>query len=85
MNGLQVRKTMHAIRYTLIERWYAFEDAIKLSKSDPEIDWTILDPRPIFEPKEDSYDGELSEQSFLEEDVHSVDQGSLKSAQVNAA
>ncbi|KAI0396367.1 mitochondrial 39-S ribosomal protein L47 (MRP-L47)-domain-containing protein [Xylariaceae sp. FL0594] len=34
----EVRKTMKAIRHTLTERWYVWEDARKLAENDPEID-----------------------------------------------
>jgi hypothetical protein len=34
----QVRKTMKAIRHTLIERWYAFESARQNAMTDPQID-----------------------------------------------
>ncbi|KAL1883799.1 hypothetical protein VTK73DRAFT_8335 [Phialemonium thermophilum] len=33
-----VRKTMGAIRHTLTERYYLWEDALKLAKADPEVD-----------------------------------------------
>ncbi|KAJ2907391.1 uncharacterized protein MKZ38_003248 [Zalerion maritima] len=35
-----VLKTMKSIKHTLTERWYAWEDAVKLAKEDPEIDLT---------------------------------------------
>lgn len=39
-NGIyaQVRLTMRAIKHTLTERLYAWEDAVKLAETDPEID-----------------------------------------------
>lgn len=34
---LQVRKTQNAIKHVLTERFYAWEDAVKLAETDPEI------------------------------------------------
>lgn len=34
----QIQKTQKAIKYTLTERYYAWEDALKLARADPEIE-----------------------------------------------
>lgn len=44
----QVRKTQRAIRQTLTERWYAFEDARKLAASDVTVD--LSGDGPAYEP-----------------------------------
>jgi large subunit ribosomal protein L47 len=33
-----VRQTMKAIRHSLTERWYSWEEARKLAREDPEVD-----------------------------------------------
>lgn len=83
---------MHAIRYTLVERWYAFEDAVKLSKSDPYIDWGQEDDVSIYMPKEEKLwedDDEtlsLEEGSGVEgEQIRSSNGSGAKPIQVNAA
>lgn len=35
-----MRKTQNAIKHALTERYYAWEDAVKLAKVDPEIEFT---------------------------------------------
>jgi large subunit ribosomal protein L47 len=35
--GMQVRKTMKNIKWVLVERWYAWEDARKLAREDETI------------------------------------------------
>ncbi|KAF1987411.1 MRP-L47-domain-containing protein [Aulographum hederae CBS 113979] len=45
-----VKSTMKAIRHTLIERWHAWNDAKKLAKTDPEVDFS---KRPAYQPVED--------------------------------
>ncbi|KAF2395713.1 MRP-L47-domain-containing protein [Trichodelitschia bisporula] len=44
-----IRRTMRAIKHTLTERWYAWEDARQLADSDPEINQSGSGPlyRPI--------------------------------------
>lgn len=37
MSLQQVRKTQNAIKHALTERFYAWEDALKLAEKDPEI------------------------------------------------
>lgn len=34
---LQVRRTMRAIKHALTERYYTWEDAVKVAETDPEI------------------------------------------------
>lgn len=46
----EVRRTMNAIRHTLTERWYLWEDARKLAEKDPEID--LDNPQHPFTPKD---------------------------------
>ena len=36
-NSSQVKKTLRAIRQALTERYYTWEDAVEVAKSDPEI------------------------------------------------
>lgn len=43
----QVRKTQAAIKHTLTERFYAWEDARKLAQQDPEIN---LSGGPVYTP-----------------------------------
>lgn len=38
--SLQVRKTQNGIKHVLTERFYAWEDAVKLAEKDPEIVFT---------------------------------------------
>jgi hypothetical protein len=51
---------MRSIKNMLIERWYAFEDAVKMSKKDPSIDWTN-DPGAMYSEEEDTSDGLVGE------------------------
>lgn len=37
LGRIQVRLTMRAIRHVLTERFYTWEDAVELAKTDPEI------------------------------------------------
>jgi len=41
---------MRAIKHTLTERFYAWEDAVELAKDDPEVD--LSGQGPAFTPKE---------------------------------
>ncbi|KAK1755767.1 mitochondrial 39-S ribosomal protein L47 (MRP-L47)-domain-containing protein [Echria macrotheca] len=45
-----VKKTMQGIKHVLTERQYAWEDAVKLAETDPEID--LSGEGPVFTPKE---------------------------------
>ncbi|KAI1107012.1 MRP-L47-domain-containing protein [Jackrogersella minutella] len=53
----EVRKTMKAIKHTLTERYYVWEDARKLAETDPEIDLTSRQrpytPQNYFEEAEE--------------------------------
>ncbi|AEO67006.1 uncharacterized protein THITE_2115678 [Thermothielavioides terrestris NRRL 8126] len=44
----EVRATMRAIKHTLTERFYAWEDAVKLAKDDPEVN--LSGDGPAFTP-----------------------------------
>jgi large subunit ribosomal protein L47 len=46
----QVKSTMKAIKHTLTERFYSWEDAVKLAKLDPEID--LSGKGPTYTPLE---------------------------------
>ncbi|KAI0020564.1 MRP-L47-domain-containing protein [Xylariomycetidae sp. FL0641] len=46
----EVRKTMKAIKHTLTERWYAWEDARSLAMSDPEVD--LKDTQNPYKPSD---------------------------------
>jgi large subunit ribosomal protein L47 len=41
---LQVRKTQAGIKHVLTERYYAWEDAVELARSDPEVNLSGLGP-----------------------------------------
>ncbi|ROW02131.1 hypothetical protein VSDG_02569 [Cytospora chrysosperma] len=41
---MQVRKTQAGIKHVLTERYYAWEDAVELARSDPEVDLSGLGP-----------------------------------------
>ena len=45
-----IRKTMRAIKHTLTERWYVWEDARKLAQDDPEIVLSEYGHGPIYRP-----------------------------------
>ena len=45
-----IRKTMRAIKHTLTERWYVFEDARKLAEDDPEIMLSEYGKGPMYTP-----------------------------------
>ncbi|KAK3352334.1 54S ribosomal protein L4, mitochondrial [Lasiosphaeria hispida] len=57
-----VKATQKAIKHVLTERFYAWEDAVELAKSDPEID--LSGDGPAFTPKE-----------YLEEEVPGLGSG----------
>ena len=46
---VQVRRTQQAIKHTLTERWYAWEDARKLAMDDESVDLTGEGPAYTFE------------------------------------
>ncbi|KAK5628383.1 hypothetical protein RRF57_004098 [Xylaria bambusicola] len=50
---IEVRKTMKAIKHTLTERWYLWEDARALAETDPEID--LSNAKSPYTPQ-DSYE-----------------------------
>jgi large subunit ribosomal protein L47 len=45
-----IRKTMRAIRHTLTERWYVWDDARKLAEDDQEITLSEYGKGPIYTP-----------------------------------
>ncbi|PSS02125.1 mitochondrial 39-S ribosomal protein L47 (MRP-L47)-domain-containing protein [Coniella lustricola] len=53
---VEVRKTQNAIKHTLTERFYAWEDALKLAHDDPEIKFTKDGVRYIPGGEEDTFD-----------------------------
>ncbi|KAI8956093.1 mitochondrial 39-S ribosomal protein L47 (MRP-L47)-domain-containing protein [Xylaria longipes] len=54
----EVRKTMRAIKHTLTERWYLWEDARKLAETDPEIDLSNM--RSPFTPADYLEENEIA-------------------------
>ncbi|KAK4126330.1 MRP-L47-domain-containing protein [Parathielavia appendiculata] len=54
----EVRATMRAIKHTLTERFYTWEDAVKLAENDPEVDLT--GNGPAFVPRDYLEEGETA-------------------------
>ncbi|KAK4100838.1 MRP-L47-domain-containing protein [Parathielavia hyrcaniae] len=54
----EVRATMRAIKHTLTERLYTWEDAVKLAENDPEVDLT--GQGPAFVPRDYLEEGETA-------------------------
>ena len=50
--GNKVRHTQRAIKHALTERWYAWEEARKVAKNDPEVDLeaNVLNGEPAYRP-----------------------------------
>lgn len=70
---LVVRRTMRGIKHTLTERFYAWEDAFELAKTDPEVD--LSGAGPAFQPS-----------AYLEEDVSALEpETAPEAAQAQAA
>lgn len=46
---LQVQKTMRSIKHALTERFYTWEDAVDIARSDPEIDLDAQDGQ-VYKP-----------------------------------
>lgn len=38
---MDIRRTQQCIKHVLTERWYAWEDAWKVARRDPEVDLTV--------------------------------------------
>lgn len=58
-NSLQVRWTQRAIKQVLTERFYSWEEAEKLAKTDPEID--LSGNGPIYTPSDFIDEGVVDE------------------------
>lgn len=64
---------MRGIKHTLTERFYAWEDAFELAKTDPEVD--LSGAGPAFQPS-----------AYLEEDVSALEpETAPEAAQAQAA
>jgi large subunit ribosomal protein L47 len=63
---------MRAIRHVLTERFYLWEDAVKLAKNDPEVN--LSGDGPAFTPKD-----------YLEEEADAVKEGQAQAALAAAA
>lgn len=50
MSNSQVQTTMRAIKHALTERYYTWQDAVEVAKSDPEIDLEAKDGT-VYKPK----------------------------------
>lgn len=50
---LQVHTTMKRIKFTLTERWYAWEDARWNAMADPSIDMYAEDGQNAYDPSKD--------------------------------
>ena len=68
----QVRATMRAIKHVLTERFYAWEDAVKLSETDPEVN--LSGDGPAFIPSD-----------YLEEGDAAVAEGGEQAVEETAA
>ncbi|KAI1321996.1 MRP-L47-domain-containing protein [Xylariaceae sp. FL0255] len=69
--GTEVIKTMNAIKHTLTERWYLWEDARRLAETDPEID--LHNTSAPFQPAE-GFEEEDMEETVQETTQESVQQ-----------
>lgn len=71
---MQVRKTQNAIKHALTERFYAWEDAVKLAKEDPEIEFKEngeleYTPGGMYQEQEPVYmEEDLEDDMFVEEE-----------------
>lgn len=68
----QVKLTMRAIRHVLTERFYTWEDAVELAKTDPEIN--LAGTGSAYTPG-----------AFLEDDTTSTEASEKAAGQENAA
>ncbi|MCJ1225787.1 54S ribosomal protein L4 mitochondrial [Toensbergia leucococca] len=46
-----IRMTQRAIKHALTERWYAWQNAQRIAKDDPNIDFAAHGRKPIYKPK----------------------------------
>src|SRR3569833_3295469 len=63
---IQVLKTMQGIRLVLTERHYAWEDAVKLAETAPEVN--LSGDGPAYRPQE-KQEEEIMEEALLEEEL----------------
>src|SRR3569833_3290015 len=63
---IQVLKTMQGIRHVLKERHYAWEDAVKLAETDPEVN--LSGDGPAYRPQE-YLEEEIMEEALVEEEL----------------
>lgn len=66
MSCFQVRKTQNAIKHALTERFYAWEDAVELAQTDPEIKFTEDGVRYIPGGEEEALDFAEEEKAAAE-------------------
>jgi len=71
---------MKSIKHALTERYYTWEDAVKLAETDPEID--LLGDGPVFKPseafEEEEYIQEEAAADAMEDSTQGAQPGSAK-------
>lgn len=67
MRDEEVQKTMRAIKHALTERYYTWQDAVDVARSDPEIDFESRDGQ-VYKPSAYEDDLEASESWAAEAD-----------------
>lgn len=50
LTASQIKLTQRAIKHTLTERWYAWEEARKVARADPEINLNAAEGEPMYAP-----------------------------------